>query len=254
MKGQARKAKAAAAAKATTSMVNNNVRFTIDNGKLISAPNNSVCHHGSETNKIPDVCAYFINTFFKCFISIKPKSLTTMSDMMNAVATTLETTYNKFPEALNNEDYRGIVKKNLVSNGVTYLLGEHSGPSNMSLACVNTLMLIDSYDPSSPVPAGTFDARDAKNHLRNSDIISGCTRSLVKYFVNQIPCNCLDEVYSQVKSTTPKIGKCQKCKETKARSSLYICTGCERIQYCSKACQMADVSRHKEHCKILYGR
>jgi len=141
------------------------------------------------------------------------------------------------------------VKKNLVSNVVSYLLGESKGPRNVPLACAVTLMLIDSYDPSSPVSAGTFDARDAKNHLRNMDIISGCTRSLVKYFVKQTPCNCLDELYAEIKSTTPKMGKCWGCKQKKERSELFICTGCERMQYCSKACQIARVPEHKHDCK-----
>jgi len=109
--------------------------------------------------------------------------------------------------------------------------------------------LIDSYNPLSPIPYGNFDQRDAKKMVRSMDILNGCQRSLVKFFVDQIPCKCLDELYTQVKSTTPKIGSCRNCRQIKLRSSLYICTGCERIQYCSRACQLADVSQHKDSCK-----
>jgi len=110
-------------------------------------------------------------------------------------------------------------------------------------------MIIDSYVPSSPIPSGDLDDRDAKVWLRNLDILGGCQRSLVKHFVNSSSCNCLDEIYSQMKSTTPKMGHCFRCKQTKERSELFICTGCERMQYCSKACQLAHVPNHKDLCK-----
>ena len=96
--------------------------------------------------------------------------------MIDKIVTTLATTNNKFPEALTNEDYRSIVKKNIISYGTDYLLG---CDQQMSRVCAVTLILIDSYDPSNPVPKGKFDARDATNYLRDVDIICGCQRSLV---------------------------------------------------------------------------
>ena len=64
MKGQARKAKAkVAAAKSNTPVNNNNAphqtnSFTIDDGTLITTPNNSIfCNHGTQVNKVPDVCS-----------------------------------------------------------------------------------------------------------------------------------------------------------------------------------------------------
>ena len=118
-----------------------------------------------------------------------------------------------------------------------------------STACAATLMFIDSYDPSSPVSAGTLDSRDAKVWLKQGDILNGCKRSLVKYFVSLTPCSCLDELYSQVRSTTPKVSDCMGCRKRTERSKVYICTGCERAMYCSKACQIAHVPRHKRGCK-----
>ena len=110
-------------------------------------------------------------------------------------------------------------------------------------------MMIDSYAPSSPIPCGSFDEKDAKEWMTNMDVSNGCQRSLVKYFMKQIPCKCLDNLYAKVKSTTPKMAVCPGCQQKKPRKSMFICTACERVQYCSKECQMAHVPRHKENCK-----
>ena len=255
IKGQARKAKAkAAAAKAD----NNNAElqkysFTIGDGTVSMKPKSLNCNHG-EPYTMPDVCAHFIDTFFKSFFTLEQRSEqisihTSLSGMVGSVILALEATENKFPEALNNY-YREFVKKNIICNGVEYLLGERASPQ-LSIACAATLMLIDSYDPSSPVEAGTFDERDANKLLTNGDILNGCQRSLVKFFVNRTPCNCLDELYSQLRSTTPKMGHCFSCHKTKERTTMFVCTGCERVTYCSKLCQLADVPEHKEYCKRI---
>jgi len=252
IKGQARKAKAKeAAADAAATAENNAQRSTVSPDGIIRFPNNSICNHG-DLDKKPIVCRQFIDTFFKSFISTNRNLRQTKSAMMGAVNDALSEAYNKFPEAVNDESNRQIVKKNIICNGTTYLLvGENLDSSPMSLACVVTLMYIDTYDPSNPIPLGNFDNRHAKNYLRHVDIVNGCQRSLVKYFMNQIPCYCLNELYTQVRCTTPKMGKCWGCNQMKERSTLYICTGCERVQYCSKACQIEDVPDHKEYCKMM---
>jgi hypothetical protein len=133
-------------------------------------------------------------------------------------ADALSEAYGKFPEAVNNESNRDIIKNNMISTGVSYLLGKiYSSISPIMIAhgCAAALMMIDSYDPSCPVPSGNLDDRDAMLMLRNLDIVDGCQRSLVKFFVNHSSCNCLDELYAQVKSTMPKMGLCSNCKESK---------------------------------------
>lgn len=116
--------------------------------------------------------------------------------------------------------------------------------------CAAALMAIDSYSPLSDVPLCRLDERDAKVLMRNMDIMNGCYHSLVKFYVNRIPCNCLDDLYAKIRSTTPKMGVCPNCKHTNERNSMFTCTGCERVQYCSKTCQLEHVPLHKENCKI----
>ena len=243
IKGQARKAKAKAAA---TAVNNNELTF-------FTTPNNSICNHGDCTDDNTDVCGHFIKTFFTFLLS-PDTGLKSNEPMMKTVQAALSTTYNKFPEAVNKEDYRHIVKRNIICNGTSYLLGTNPGSpasnSTMSLTCAIALMHIDSYSPSFPVASGFLDQRDPKQMMRNIDILNGCQRSLVKFFVNQIPCKCLDKLYFQIRSITPKMGKCWGCRQMKERSTLFVCTGCERTPYCSKACQIAHAPNHKYACKV----
>lgn len=150
-----------------------------------------------------------------------------------------------------NETYRQVLKKNFVSNGASSLLQLSKNPnSTVSLGFAFASMVIDSYNPSISTTFRSIDKHDAKIYLTKIDMLNGCERSLVKYFANQIPCKCLDEIHSQMKSAIPKIGSCISCKQRKERTSMFICTGCERIQYCSKACQIAHVPKHKDFCKM----
>ena len=254
MKGQARKAaKAKAAAASTNTMA---TAFEL----MSSDADRNTCNlrHG-QPKDLPDVCNSFMEqylTSFKCGIDSQQLSV------FPSAAMGLESAYNKYPDALNNDTYREMLKKSIVSSGASYflglsrlsvsgisaLLGSSSDNSPIPLGFAAALMLMDSY--SSPVSQCSLDDRDAKIWLRNLDIVNGCYHSLVKYFAKQTPCNCMDELYDQVKSTMPKMGHCFRCKQTKERSELFICTGCERVTYCSKLCQIAHVANHKEKCKF----
>ena len=167
--------------------------------------------------------------------------------------TALDEAYNKYPEAANNVIYREILKKSIFSSGASYFVGlsklsvkgtssilgmnSHNSPLPLGFAVVS--MVLDTCAASSHLLPGTFDERDASTFLRNLDIINGCQRSLVKYFVKHTPCSCLDEMYSKIK-TSPKMGVCANCKQRKERKKMFICTGCKRAQYCCKVCQLAD--------------
>ena len=179
-KGQARKAKAAAELQ----------RW------WIATPNNSICNHGLQ-DATPQVCLLFIASFYQyynAFIKV------------HTIVAGAAKAYSKYSEVVNNEEYLDIVKKKFISNGVSYLLGEIEVPSYLPLellhkmntalgksrthitnglymahGCASALMLIDSYVSSYPVPPGDFDQRDAKQVLVHTDIMMGCSRSLVKY-------------------------------------------------------------------------
>jgi len=219
IKGQARKAKAEAAI---------------------------TCNHGY-LQSTPALCNHFMTTFFQSYTTIGKEGKMTI---VRGAFLALKDAYTKWPEAINNETYLDFTKKIILNRITMFLLRNEKVSFDLARGFSAALMVIDSYNPSSFVPAGLMDERDASKWLTNVDILGGCQRSLVKFIANQIPCKCLDELYSQLQSTTPKMGICFNCHQRKKRSSMYICTGCERMQYCSKACQLAHVPIHKESCKI----
>eukprot|EP00574_Skeletonema_japonicum_P005283 CAMPEP_0201720144 /NCGR_PEP_ID=MMETSP0593-20130828/5168_1 /ASSEMBLY_ACC=CAM_ASM_000672 /TAXON_ID=267983 /ORGANISM="Skeletonema japonicum, Strain CCMP2506" /LENGTH=269 /DNA_ID=CAMNT_0048210735 /DNA_START=15 /DNA_END=824 /DNA_ORIENTATION=+ len=76
--------------------------------------------------------------------------------------------------------------------------------------------------------------------------------TLVTFFRKRIPCSCLEEKYQEVKSIS-KMGMCFNPQCTlpngmTKRSKTMYCDGCRSITYCSRECQKADWSRHKNDC------
>lgn len=87
--------------------------------------------------------------------------------------------------------------------------------------------------------------------------------TLVSFFRNRIPCNCLDDKYKDVKNIT-KLGICSNIGCSKGnmvpRSTMLYCTRCCNKYYCSRECQVDHWPHHKEECsnvvnykKEMYG-
>ena len=90
--------------------------------------------------------------------------------------------------------------------------------------------------------------------LHNCDDIHSC----VKFLRKRIPCSCLDIKYKEVKSL-PRFGMCCNAEcilpndGQVERNKMFSCSGCDEMHYCSRQCQNADWSRHKEWCKQWRG-
>jgi len=85
-----------------------------------------------------------------------------------------------------------------------------------------------------------FELNDADDH------------TLVQYFRKRIPCACLQEKYTEVKSIK-KMGWCYNTKcslpgRKVQRSKMLYCTRCCDANYCSIECQKADWKRHRSDC------
>eukprot|EP00985_Skeletonema_marinoi_P003983 scaffold1742_cov150-Skeletonema_marinoi.AAC.2 len=84
----------------------------------------------------------------------------------------------------------------------------------------------------------------------------GDDNTLVQYLRKNIPCQCLDAKYEQVKSIT-KIGFCcnDQCslpnRRVERRSMVY-CTRCRDANYCSRECQEAAWPFHKKQCHAIF--
>mmetsp|Transcript_9212 Transcript_9212/g.18522 ORF Transcript_9212/g.18522 Transcript_9212/m.18522 type:complete len:105 (+) Transcript_9212:573-887(+) len=76
--------------------------------------------------------------------------------------------------------------------------------------------------------------------------------TLVSFFRKRITCSCLDKKHKEVKSIK-KMGLCnnKKCPlgGKVERSKMVYCTRCSVAYYCSRDCQEAAWSDHREVCK-----
>ena len=76
----------------------------------------------------------------------------------------------------------------------------------------------------------------------------GNRRDTVKFVASRLPCTCLKKLHSTARKKVEKMGWCRGCHEHFPRSQLYVCTGCRYVYYCSRECQRADWSSHKQGC------
>eukprot|EP00984_Skeletonema_dohrnii_P024737 scaffold13863_cov94-Skeletonema_dohrnii-CCMP3373.AAC.2 len=86
--------------------------------------------------------------------------------------------------------------------------------------------------------------------------MSSDSHTCVKFFRRRISCRCLDKKYDEVK-TISKMGVCfnEECPDRRVeRNKTMYCSGCRCITYCSRACQKADWTAHKQECDEFVAR
>ena len=86
------------------------------------------------------------------------------------------------------------------------------------------------------------------------DLYGGSRRDALKFFSKRVSCSCLKSMHQEARRTILKTGKCYHCKIEKERVALSVCSRCMITQYCSRECQVADWSEHKEDCEIYIDR
>eukprot|EP00985_Skeletonema_marinoi_P003306 scaffold1383_cov79-Skeletonema_marinoi.AAC.1 len=85
------------------------------------------------------------------------------------------------------------------------------------------------------------------------EILIADDHTLVSFYRKRISCTCLAKKYKEVKSIK-KMGYCnnEKCPLPGGkveRSKMLYCTRCSVAYYCSRDCQKAAWSEHREECK-----
>mmetsp|Transcript_38709 Transcript_38709/g.43583 ORF Transcript_38709/g.43583 Transcript_38709/m.43583 type:complete len:118 (+) Transcript_38709:1-354(+) len=80
----------------------------------------------------------------------------------------------------------------------------------------------------------------------NRDIHS--ERGIIKCLAREIPCNCMDSEKVKAREMD-KTNPCRGCHNHFHKTSLFFCSGCQSVQYCSKACQVDAWPNHRDSCK-----
>lgn len=238
-KGQARKAKVASAS-------GDGASSTVVRGRMVNA--NVNCMHGLVGSQSPDVIR-FMNTLGEDIT----RRVIGQSGSARLVVNSLQAASDKHPRVLDDIANRTEVIDTFVAGNAMLFLSDWNRDQGSIYAGTMALavLLVENYTPSM-----SFEDILEEKLCRGEeckkvyDAINGCERSLIKFFLKRIHCNCLDSKYSEVKAQTPKTGLCHFCGERKKRTKLFVCQGCKITQYCSKRCHVSHwyAAGHKAFC------
>ena len=148
----------------------------------------------------------------------------------------------KCPQVLDDEVVRASLRAVLLSYGATMILTGGEDEKIIAQINIEAIQFLEYV-------AGTLH-QTAKEYMSCRDPMDGCTRSVIKFHSERLPCHCLRYAYKDTASEE-KLGKCSHCKHKRERRTLLLCGRCRRHQYCSQECQGAAWPDHKAVCKVL---
>eukprot|EP00956_Cyclotella_meneghiniana_P022780 scaffold43448_cov51-Cyclotella_meneghiniana.AAC.2 len=103
----------------------------------------------------------------------------------------------------------------------------------------------------------TIEVRDEYNGALDRKIeittsifdIALCPRATIRFFHRRNSCDCLQEMYYNLKETTKRTSWCWNCEKVEDIKVFKECTFCKLANYCSYECAVAHWPGHKEQCK-----
>ena len=122
------------------------------------------------------------------------------------------------------------------------LCQETTGPRDFAMI----IMVLENYDRTCDINTIIYERGIA---LKLRDLYCGgntAKREILKFYRKRISCSCLKAMHLEARKDAPKLGDCFHCQKLKERSTLMVCSRCRVAQYCSRECQVAAWSRHKE--------
>ena len=204
--------------------------------ELLSLEGITRCYHACRDNIVAqDVSREFIEMFFREW---------TQSPAENAPSLVMALAITKvnLPDVWQDKQKLSAVRTYFVYHGTELLLRSSDVLFNKAaLNLTHVITLIEGH-------VSDIDRYPDKKFMKNTDLWQGCERSLFQFYKSRIGCTCLDEKCAAL-TARKSTGLCAHCKIRKERSTLLLCSGCNRKQYCSKECQAAHWSNHKEDCR-----
>lgn len=88
---------------------------------------------------------------------------------------------------------------------------------------------------------------------RSLDDIMNCPRQTVRFFHKRNCCDCLKELYHNLKESTKRTAGCYNCNKVFDIRELSRCQYCNVAQFCTYECAVAHWPSHKEQCKLWRG-
>lgn len=205
-----------------------------------------ICNHGFRPELYPSmrICGEFVDAFIDAYReSIRADAKRDMITALNAARQATK----KYVSVLGDVSKLEWIMSYFVAKGTRQILGTQQGGVDM---VHNFAMLANHFEQTIAVIKG--------NQLeiiptKLAELLNGDMKTVIKYLRKQIPCNCLDEKYEEVKSIT-KMGYCcnPECAlpgRTVERKTMLYCTLCGEANYCSPDCQKVHWPTHKDGCR-----
>ena len=213
------------------------------------------CRHGCpsattlrDNFEQPEVCIRFYQAFLGYVNQINLSN-----DSVSAVIAVITRAKDEYPKALDGNNLQ-VLRDVFIGRGAESALCDDIADRDNARAHVFGLLLLEDYEQSNDMMMAAKNVIFAgEDCLKNKDILGGCERALTKFYCKRIPCSCLDKQYASMKSQ-PKMAVCDVCNKMKERRSMLICAKCERVQYCSRECQLKHWPVHKKWCKEVCQR
>lgn len=209
-------------------------------GLWISYCNSLDCNHGYEvvipTDDHP--LSSFMDQFFVNFHTIN-----TGQNLSNLFQThTLVWT---------NESYRKLAIDILIRIGSNMLwreANENCIDLSWPVCIAQAIVVLEHYDGTNDIDS-IFDSRVVRSNWRDLTIhTSSNRRDALKFYRKRTSCKCLKKMHLEARKSSPKTGICYCCSKEKERVLLCVCSRCMIEPYCSRECQLANWTKHKEDC------
>ncbi len=206
--------------------------------------NRNICNHGCGRRKKSELCFRFAERLeielVRVFSSLlKEGESDGAYSIVAGVLNTLEETDGFITLLGDNAVQRKRLVEILLCMGTTYILEDLPF---VSVALATATLLAQHNFEFDQVMKST----ESRNILRDMNN-GGLESDVVKFFANRIPCQCLEQKLSEVKSEA-RLAICDCCGMKRERKQLFLCGRCLVFQYCSKSCQQKHYPTHKSNC------
>eukprot|EP00984_Skeletonema_dohrnii_P026142 scaffold15439_cov67-Skeletonema_dohrnii-CCMP3373.AAC.2 len=204
------------------------------------------CKHGFDPFPAGHICDRFVRFYLDtCASSDAPTKWTGFGARVVPLLEALDAMEDKYPEVLYDSSKMKHILTYFSSVGTQQILDGDDDAARITSAVIVIF---------EEVIAFRVQKTQAGLHIQKMlEMVNADDHTLVSFFRKRITCSCLDKKHKEVKSIK-KMGLCNNktcpLPDRKVeRSKMLHCTRCRDAYYCSRDCQKAAWSDHREDCK-----
>eukprot|EP00984_Skeletonema_dohrnii_P025155 scaffold14271_cov152-Skeletonema_dohrnii-CCMP3373.AAC.2 len=199
------------------------------------------CKHGFDPFPDGHICDRFIHLFSSTFVD----ACTSSGNRIIAIVEAMAAMEDKYPEVLYDSSKMKEILSYFSSVGTQQILNEDEYAARTTAAVI---VMIDEF-----IAVKVNKTKAGVHTQKLKEMVNSDDHTLVSFFRKRITCSCLDKKHQEVKSIKKmgfcNNGQCPLPDRKVERSKMLYCTRCRYAYYCSRDCQKAAWSDHREVCK-----